>query len=207
MKKIIIANLLILLGIASQAQEVHFGLKGGLNIANIKGDHTNGDSRTLYHAGAMAEVKLSELFSLQPEVIYSVQGSEGGVSLDYGPNPHDNILSAKITQETKYLNVPIMGKYYVLDALSLELGPQIGFLLNAEQTMTLKSELGHSTNTRKAKEEYNTFDFGVNFGAGYTFNDKIYLNARYNLGLTNVYDSDYIEGENSVFQCSLGYFF
>ncbi|RZJ55928.1 MAG: PorT family protein, partial [Flavobacterium sp.] len=31
-----------------------------------------------------------------------------------------------------YLNVPIMAKYYVIEKLSLEAGPQIGFLLSAK---------------------------------------------------------------------------
>lgn len=90
-----------------------------------------------------------------------------------------------------------MGKYYVVKGLSLEAGPQLGFLLSAKN---------ESTNV---KDSFKTFDFGVNLGLGYKLNNGLNFGARYNLGLTNINDSEGSSGKNrnGVIQVSVGYFF
>ena len=80
MKKAILLAVLLILGIGtSQAQLLKFGVKGGLNFANYTGGDVEGyDFKTItsYHAGVVAEIKLFENFALQPELLYSTQGSE-----------------------------------------------------------------------------------------------------------------------------------
>ena len=60
-------------------------------------------------------------------------------------------------------------------------------------------------------------DFGLNFGASYDITDNLFVQARYNLGLTNVnvlnmsdiLGNGFKRGnvKNSVFQISVGYKF
>src|SRR5690554_5058966 len=61
----------------SQAQEVRIGAKGGVNFATFSGDDL-GDvkSRTGFHIGGLVEIPVSEKFAIQPEVLYSSQGSK-----------------------------------------------------------------------------------------------------------------------------------
>ncbi len=57
-------------------------------------------------------------------------------------------------------------------------------------------------------EDTNVIDFGLNFGLGYKLDSGLNFSARYNLGLSNIDDSDSnVETKNSVFQFSVGYFF
>lgn len=186
MKKLILVTVITVLGLTTiNAQKVKFGAKAGLNLAFVTGDDTEDFTpNTDFHFGVMAEWKISDKFALQPEVIYSGQGadtnidSEGVVSLNY-------------------LNVPIMGKYYVTKGLSLEAGPQIGFLLYTE---------GGSINFEDALK---STDLGVNFGVGYKLDNGLNFSARYNLGLSNIIDFDGVldKNRNGVFQLSVGYFF
>ncbi|MNQ60224.1 hypothetical protein D3C85_744960 [compost metagenome] len=90
-----------------------------------------------------------------------------------------------------------MGKYYVTKGLSVEAGPQIGFLLAAKNEKT------------DVKDSFNIFDFGVNFGLGYKLDNGLNFGARYNLGLTDInnLENSSSKNKNSVFQISVGYFF
>lgn len=186
MKKTFLIAVIAVLGLSNiNAQDIKFGAKAGLNFASIMGDETEGfKPNTDFHFGIMAEWKISDKFALQPEVIYSGQGtntnidSEGVISLNY-------------------LNVPVIGKYYITNGLSLEAGPQIGFLLSTK---------GGSINYKDALK---STDFGVNFGVGYKLDNGLNFNARYNLGLSNIIDIDGVsdKNRNGVFQLSVGYFF
>ncbi|WP_299107978.1 porin family protein [uncultured Tenacibaculum sp.] len=173
-------TLIIVLGLTNlNAQETKFGIKGGLNFAQITGANSlKSDRKTDFNVGVMAEIPISEKFSFQPELLYSKQGSS--VNLDY-------------------LNIPLLGKYYLTEGLSIQAGPQIGFLLSA------------NTNGVNVKRSFKTFDFGVDVGLGYQFKNGLSLGARYNYGLSNIstgaanqYASTKIK--NEVFQVSIGYF-
>ncbi len=60
------------------------------------------------------------------------------------------------------------------------------------------------------KEFLKSTDFGLNLGVGYKMESGLNFGARYNLGLSDVNDSDMDGGaeyKNSVIQVSVGYFF
>ena len=54
-------------------------------------------------------------------------------------------------------------------------------------------------------EKANTFDFAIAIGLGYEFDFGMTIDARYNWGLTKIYEDD--NAKNSVFMISLGYKF
>ena len=173
-----------------------FGANVGVNFATITGDDTSDvKSKTSFHLGAVAEISISDKFSVQPELLYSAQGAkedggDGELKLDY-------------------INIPVMAKFYVAEGFSLEAGPQVGFLMSA------KSEGGGES--VDMKDFTSGIDFGLNFGLGYKMESGLNFGARYNLGLSNFWDlpsdidpefgiSDF-KNKNSVIQLSVGYFF
>ena len=163
------------------AQNVTFGAKAGLNFASMVGDDAEGlDGRTSFHLGATAEIEISESFSIQPELLYSGQGftDEGDV-----------------TGKVDYINLPVMAKFYVADGFSLEAGPQIGFLLSADD------------NGEDIKDLLKSTDFALNLGAGYKLNSGLNFGLRYSMGLTDVPDADTDGFKHSVLQLSVGYNF
>ena len=192
MKKLLLVAAVAVFGFSSvNAQEVTFGAKAGLNLASISGDETSGlDSRTAFHVGAVAEIAISDQFSVQPELMYSAQGfkeSFDGVDIDFNVD---------------YINLPIMAKYYVAEGFSLEAGPQVGFLMSAKAKADGEEE--------DLKDFVKGIDFGANVGVGYKMESGLNFGARYNLGLSNVNDgegSDDFKNQNSVIQVSVGYFF
>jgi len=189
MKKVLLVTVATVLGLANlNAQEIKFGAKAGLNFSTISGDNTREldiGITTDFNFGVLAEIPISEKFSFQPELMYSGQGYAGKGSGEIV------VLN--------YLNIPLMGKYYLTKGFSLEAGPQIGFLLSAK-------DKDADTDVKGA---FNTVDFGVNFGVGYKFDNGLNFGARYNLGLSDInnVDGSSNKNKNGVFQLSVGYFF
>ncbi|PHK29512.1 hypothetical protein VF13_40135 [Nostoc linckia z16] len=190
MKKVLLSAVALLaFGFAAQAQEgTRFGVKAGANFATLGGDAPNASTLTGFHVGALAELKVSEMFSVQPEVLFSMQGAKfefAGQSADWKLN---------------YINVPIMAKYYVIEGLSIEAGPQIGFLMSAD------------AEGEDVKDAYKSIDFGIAGGLAYDLEMGVFFQARYYAGISNIADipdgsnSDYKE-TNNVFSVSVGYKF
>lgn len=196
MKRLILVIAISFFGVSTlSAQEyVMFGAKGGVNFSNFAGDgfasfEEDSNARTAFHLGLVAEVPLSERFSLQPEVLYSAQGFDI-VQID------DN---QDVEFRLDYITVPVLAKFYVTDGLSLVAGPQFGFLAESE----IKSE---SSERELDSENFNNFDMAVGLGAEYKFN-KFFLYGRYNAGLTDVYENENVEAKNSVIQAGIGFMF
>ncbi|MDB2463024.1 PorT family protein [Algibacter sp.] len=165
------------------AQDIHFGAKLGINFSSIYGDNAE-DLETItsiVNFGIVAEMPINEKFSFQPELMYSIQGYSIG----------EDIVALN------YLNLPLLGKYYITKGLSLEAGPQIGFLLSAKDEGT------------DVKDNFKTIDLGANLGLAYKLNNGLNFGARYNLGLSNINNIDGVPDsyKNGVFQITVGYQF
>ena len=197
MKKLLIFTSIVLFGFSTvYAQDINFGAKAGVNFASITGDDTDWvDSRTSLHIGVVAEIVISETFSFQPELLYSAQGGSYKESEGYDG-----------TLKFDYLNVPLMAKFYVGEGFSLEAGPQIGLLLSAKDDWEFISN--GETGNDDWKDFMKGIDFGVNVGVGYKLEGGLNFGARYNLGLSNIWeDSGDIKSQNSVIQAYVGFFF
>ena len=208
MKKVVFIAVMAFLGLGNvNAQDVKFGPKTSLNLTNHKGDVENAETKIGFNIGAFVEIGLSDKFTFQPELLFSTQGSKSG----YGAGSS----SLKQIIKTNYLNVPLMLKYAVSDKFALEFGPQMGFLLSAYFVWTadyFDDSDDLSTVKEDFKDFFKTFDFGLNFGASFDIIENIFIGARYNLGLSNIFVNFYDrvnedKTQNSVFSMSVGYRF
>ena len=188
------------------AQNIRYGSKIGVNIANITGDKTDDlNTKTSLHAGAIAEIIISDEFSFQPELLYSAQGAKSDFS-----ETIDEVIFRYISIKLEYINVPLLAKFYVAEGLSLEAGPQVGFLITADREFEKTDNGETETGEKDILDEIKGIDFGFNFGLGYKLESGIFLAARYNLGLSNINDfegTDQHKNQNQVIQVSVGYFF
>ena len=208
MKKFILL-IAIIIGVNVNAQ-TYFGFKVGANISDIYGDNSLSGMKASMHVGAVAEIQVSDLFSIQPELLYSMQGSQKKysreeilatdpdlIASDYKEN--NNILK----NNNHYITLPIMVKYFITDFISIDAGPQISYLVFA------KTSNGWQEWT-DTKAHYNAFDYGINLGASYEMDNGMNMNIRYSYGLANIYksiDNISLKGNNATIQVSLGYKF
>ena len=212
MKKLLLTAAIAVFTLSSvNAQDITFGAKAGINIANLDVTDANIDSRTSLHLGVTAEFEISDTFSIQPELLYSAQGATESDTYE------DSFIRSVSESEWKlnYIQIPIMAKFYVSEGLSLEAGPQIGFLASAEvdsdrtETDLFDGTSVSTSSTVDAKELVKSVDFGLNFGLGYKLDSGLNFALRYNLGLSNIYDvsESTVKIKNRVFQLSVGYTF
>lgn len=193
MKKIILSAIAIMAFAFSNAQETRFGVKGGLNLSTVVGgDVENTKSLVGFHVGGLAEIHIVEKFYIQPELLFSAQGTK----VD-GPFGGDADI------KLNYLNIPVVAKYYIVDKkFNVEAGPQLGVLLSAK------------ADGEDIKDFTRSVDFGFNIGAGYSFTDNLSIGLRYTIGLSPLSDEDidnsddyYDSAKNSNLQLSLAYKF
>lgn len=212
MKKLLFAAIAVFT-FGANAQDMNFGAKAGLNVTTLTGDVQDTNSLIGAHAGVFAEFKISDKFSFQPELLFSMQGAkeEYSETETFGGTTYTYNEESKL--KLSYINIPLMAKYYVAEKFSLEAGPQIGFLISAKADYETSETAGGTTTSESAsvdvKDNFKGIDFGLNFGFGYDFTEKLSAGARYNLGLSNINDVDGSSAEvkNAGFQISLGYKF
>lgn len=196
MKKILFLIVVLFAFSTVYSQGIIFGVKAGANLANMNSNlsefNDNADMRTAFHVGGVADVSISEQFSIQPELLYNsvgakfdMEGMEASIVLDY-------------------LTIPFLAKYYVADGFSLQAGPQVGFILGAKLTADGEDD-------EDIKDDMESIDFGLGFGAAYKMENGLFFDARYGLGLSNTVTDfsedadDYVK--NNVIQISIGYMF
>ncbi|MDO5655395.1 MAG: porin family protein [Flavobacteriaceae bacterium] len=206
MKKLVLSAAIAIFGLMSvEAQNVNtealqLGVRAGYNLSNLNGDKIQGvDTKSLsgFHIGLFTEFPVAPRFSIQPEVIYSTQGSKF------------EALGKEADLRLQYINVPVLAKVYLANGFNLQAGPQIGFLTGADW-----KEDG--ANDVDATDYLKGTDFGLLLGAGYKLAQGVTIDARYNMGLSNITDEDASWDENvginqdwknGVFQIGIGYQF
>lgn len=219
MKKITLSAIALMAFAFTQAQDLKFGAKAGLNLANISTDYSGEDSfdddnkmKVGFHVGGFVEIKFSEKFALQPELLFSTQGTKNEFKDEEGDYDVKTNLS--------YINVPVMVKFYPIEKLFIEAGPQIGFLMSAKAKYSedvVINEDGDTDDNIDIKDGYKSIDFGMNVGVGYEFTENLFANVRYNIGLSDISEGnddedlgilgDYFKTRNNVLSVSLGYKF
>ncbi len=167
------------------AQNINIGTKIGFSSYTIDNDSGAGlDSNIGLHAGLLGHIHLNRQFGLQPEIVYSMQGAKSG-------NTNLNL---------DYINIPVLLQYMFDSGFRIQAGPQIGFLVRAKAVS--------NSSTQDIKDDFKSIDAGLSFGASYIHTPTSFgIDARYNLGLSNVSESSSIQSNNRGFQIGIFYLF
>lgn len=214
MKRFIVIAIL-LFTVSLSAQEMRFGVKGGVNLSSLRYDPEPDHDlklKTGFLVGGIIQYKLKENFALEAQLLYAQQGVKEEFrtpELIGGPNnpPDPSIGPGYQTSEgkinLKYINLPILARYYFTEYLSINAGPQLGYLISAKGEFEQEEY--------EVKDNYSDLDLGLNAGIGYEFTNGIVLNATYYLGLKDIFavEDPFIvtEIKQNVIQFSVGYLF
>ncbi|KAA5825075.1 PorT family protein [Algibacter amylolyticus] len=175
------------------AQDKHTsntGIKLGYNLAAVSFDgETETGQRHSFQGGFYSESFLNQAVALQIELLYSQQGYE--LKDDGGT----------FTQKLDYINLPLMLKIYPINSFFLEAGPQVGYAISHKEEFD--SSFGFFDTTQEF--EPNSFDYGVNVGAGFKTDSGFNIGARYTHGLGEIYEDN--SPQNRVLQFYLGFNF
>ena len=192
MKKIFVLIAAAIVSMSAMAQ-VQFGAKVGVDATNFWGKDIKHGMQLNYQAGLVMEYKFSPTFAIAPEVVFAAQGGKfDAVDFHFG----DMSFNKEVAYHTNYINVPVMFKFYTSPAFSLDFGPQVGFNVYSKYTP-------EDFDAIDIKDGTKSVDFGLGLGGTYNLTDKAFVQARYTMGLTNVFEGD-ADCKNGNIQLAFG---
>lgn len=183
----------------AQDGKMMFGVKGGLNLANLSGDDVEDTSMKIGMAGGVFMCyKLTDIFAIQPELLFSMKGAEfteDDVDGSYKVNYFEIPLLFKV-------NLPTEGKIKP----NLYAGPALGILMSADV------EVGDYS--ADMKDFTKSTDIGIIAGAGLGYQMEkgmLCAEVRYEVGMGTIdepaEDVDEADVKNSVVSILVGYGF
>lgn len=195
MKKLFTILSVVALTTTISFAQAQFGIKAGLNSSAIGSSESEVNemmsSRMGLQFGGVATIPFTDAMQLRTGAIYNQKGG----TMDF--------LGGDITLALDYLEVPVDFAFMIGDGgFALSAGPYFAFLMSSK----LKFD-GESEDIDNAKD----LDIGLNFGASFTIQESMIIDARYGMGLTNLSDDstiadDYVE-LNGVLSVSFSYMF
>lgn len=167
------------------AQNSSLGLSVGMGIANFDGIS---NSRIAGSLGIIAQHSLSDRFSLNANLGYSLKGGKEQVSQKGGA--YDQ-YDADILTSFHTLNLDLAFDYNLLSKLKLGLGPYFALLLNARErndaTFTTAGVTLNRNYVRDITFLYHPLDFGLLAQIHYQFSDAFSLGFRFRQGIPNAF--------------------
>lgn len=205
-----------------------FGVKAGLNVSSISDDgYEDAKSKAGFYGGVFMNAPVSEMFSIQPEVLYSQYGAK--VTSSYTASSGSSSVTTKSSNSLNldYVTVPVMFQFHATPAFYIEAGPEFGFLVGAKAKgdTTTTTTIGSTTTTSSdsgsidIKDNTTKFNMGAGLGLGFNFTPNLGINARYVAGFTDInkksdgedgtssVDNDNNKNRNNTFQVGLSYKF
>lgn len=167
--------------------KLRLGLRAGLNGSNTSAGFGSGSPlfkdpsmKLGMMAGITLQAPLGGDFYLQPELLYSREGSlqEGIIG-----NVSDANYVLIYTTKLNFINVPVLLQYNKGKGFYAETGPQAGFLMSAQRRQEFPTP---ATTTDISKTNGVTLSWVG--GVGYTFASGWGAGLRYTAGLTNFYE-------------------
>lgn len=186
---VVLMAMLLVVPVVAQEKQISFGVKGGINMANLAFDPElpeSMESSTLMGLafGGVLGFNLSPAASLDMEVMYLQKGASWEET--------DGDCTGETDIKLAYIALSPMLRFKIhSESLTpyFMAGGEIGMLMsaNAEGTWECDGESGETD--VDVKDSYKDIDFGVSFGAGVEFpmgNSALFVEARYAMGLSDI---------------------
>jgi hypothetical protein len=183
-----------------------FGLRGGLNLANMTFNSDSDDSDDFdtdmligLNLGVAASFEVSSGLMFETGLGLSQKGFK--VSED----------DATVTWRANYLDIPLtLKKMFAGDKVFVQAGPYLGFGISGKSKYKFDGKTEDEPidwGSDKDDDDQKRLDFGLTFGAGAMVTDKIQVGLNYGLGLANVspYSENGYKETNQVIGITVGY--
>lgn len=174
MKKLIAISFILFISTMNAQVTFKPGLRAGATFSTFS--NTRSDYKTDFYIGAFGEIKLTKVYTLQPEITYTRQGSNNVKTyIGYDENG-DDIIEYK-DLEINYVSIAMINKFTFKNGFQIQVGPTIDFRTS--------DNLIH---------ENSDVDLAFVAGFGYKVpSTGLTIEARVKKGLVDVIDSDYYD--------------
>ena len=187
----------------STAFVMKYGVKAGLNMTSMSNDMALEPGFGMgvgFRVGGFLNMRWGQrtenslpgtgLWGFQPEIMYSNQA----VKTDAGDI------------KMNFISVPLLAKVYPTTALSIEVGPELSYLISTSpDMMTFKSTAANIDRSEINIGECKGLNVGVAAGVAYDFEMGLTLGARYTYGFTDMAKN--LKWKPSNIQVTIGWMF
>lgn len=190
----VVLALVVVVGMV-QASDMRFGVKAGLTLGNVNKDVEELDApaeadkkmRMALTFGAMMHMPVGE------NMVFMAEGSyvPKGVKIEY--------MGDEMIIRLDYFQFDAMMKYLFSENFGLFAGPGMGLIMKAEEEFNGEAY--------DFKDNVETLEFSLNIGGQFMATENVVIDARYNMGLTNVPDEGDFDLKNNVLSLTVGYLF
>lgn len=196
---IAVVSTLTLMAQERQSPLQRYGVKAGLQLTKIPlGEAVDSwdfklKSGLSYQVGGFATFGLSEDFSIQTELFFSVQRYSETSTL----NTENGLEDITIKYSDRFLKLPVLLRYKVAEKLFVEAGPQFGLFVSSNIE---EDEWYH----------FKKFGIAAAVGAEYLITDKLSAQFRYAHSFAKIEDAEnylWISDRPRVFSLGVAYAF
>lgn len=157
--------------------------------------------------GVVADLGLSDHFSIQPGIFYSMKNGK----TTYDVNAGIINVSAEQTTKLNYIDIPVMA-LYKFDVgpgkLFAGIGPNVGIGIGGKREFSvLGIDSSADVKFGSDSDQVKRIDFGGNVNVGYELPMGLYLRLSYNMGFVNLSNIPAETYKNMGFGVSVGYMF
>jgi hypothetical protein len=206
---------LMLFAVQVQAQDnpgPKFGIKGGVNLAQLFVDQPNAEDENMkigYHVGLFGKIPVTDFLAVQPELLYTNTGAK----VTYGGSDLANLLGiqqGEVRFNLNYIQLPVLLAANI-GAFNVHVGPYASYLVGANVKDLKSADLNTNDVTDLNTDDFNRVDYGLAGGIGIDLKGFT-IGARYNYGLREIGNSGLAgrltnNSRNSVAQLFIGFGF
>ncbi|MBX2965607.1 MAG: PorT family protein [Cyclobacteriaceae bacterium] len=229
MQKYLFTSLILFISICAGAQTLTVIPKVGATLSTVSSEFDEDTkSKPGFTLGGAVNYKVNELFSVQAELNFIQKGyrEKGSMVSSFAIDGYlfTNENSFKRSTNLNHLEIPVLARLSFGNNTKffVHAGPSVSFILSGKssyessETETIENlqfddEIEVNTHHYNEKYKidlsepiYKRIDFGLQLGAGAIIADKILVEARYGLGLSNLYNMESYKVTNRVFQLTVG---
>lgn len=162
----------------AQNKTARAGIKAGLNVSNLYIDEVNDENARIgFNGGFYGQILSSEVFALQPELLFSTRGSEA---------QYDGLIDQTIRFNLNYIDLPVLAVIKLGPSAEIHGGLYGSYLVNAN--IKYNGDISNG-GEELDRDNFKSYDYGLSAGFGLNFG-AMQIGARYNYGLVQIADSN-----------------
>ena len=164
-----------------------FGIKGGFNLTSLYVDNVSSEhAKAGFNAGIFAKLPITQGFSIQPELLYTVKGAK---------DTYSNFVQGdgEYRFNLNYIELPVLAVINLTKNFSIHAGGYAAYLVSANvKDVDNNGNIDGATDLNAGN--FKRFDFGLAGGAAIDIS-AVTIGARYNYGLTQIGKSGNLSGD------------
>lgn len=211
----------VLMATMTSAQ-IKYGIKGGLIGSNLTEKDSNENARFVngnkysFYGGGLLEYKFKPNWAFQAELLYANVGYKYEDEYTFTDTTGEQITQTTNNKLNAHqIMLPLSMKYYANQDFNVSAGFNLGYFVSGEYTRQFNGGEERKEdvfNEEEWGEKTSRFYAGPFIGAEYNFKNGLFIDGRYNWGVTDfkIWNSDDHGDEKEYvnsFQIGLGYKF